>query len=538
MASKNNQKKNGFSSLSIYRVVDEEIGKLKNNRIHYTYQNINKRNNENKNQNKLYKSEQVNYLSTQIKSMNNKSTEKNMNNKNSIKIVRYSSMKNEEIAENRNKNKLNNFRISNSSKEKDKSFNKKSVNTYKSKQTKKRNPDRIERIIIDIVNNNNDDNETIKTQSNYENEIILKNSINNKDNNIENLENKNNYINNSKIDNLQASLNMVGYRWANDCEERKEINIPVLSNQIDKKKREIENIINRWKNEKNIVKEINISFAKIKTNVKENIINNYNNINRWNSIIKKEKNQYFTIFKNDYKDKFLYSEKDYIKDLTKNIYISKNNDNIFYILNNDNCIDDFNTIDYKIIKPNNKNQLESDLYNFYKEKKENYIKNKDNNEELKLNPIYILNDKQIKQFFQELNIDNKSSNKNIYINTQLSMARQTAIDYEVIEIFTPKNKNKDNNSNNSFTNRSNEVNTLKNGKTSESVYKKGKRGSEDFGQYTPISMLGEKFFIYAVSRNLKYSIPERQGFLNFINYNKDNKNGNYDYKALKKIIFA
>ena len=57
MASKNNQKKNGFSSLSIYRVVDEEIGKLKNNRIHYTYQNINKRNNDNKNQNKLYKSE-------------------------------------------------------------------------------------------------------------------------------------------------------------------------------------------------------------------------------------------------------------------------------------------------------------------------------------------------------------------------------------------------------------------------------------------------------------------------------------------------
>ena len=272
--------------------------------------------------------------------------------------------------------------------------------------------------------------------------------------------------------------------------------------------------------------------------MKENIINNYNNINRWNSIIKKEKNQYFTIFKNDYKDKFLYSEKDYIKDLTKNIYISKNNDNIFYILNNDNCIDDFNTIDYKIIKPNNKNQLESDLYNFYKEKKENYIKNKDNNEELKLNPIYILNDKQIKQFFQELNIDNKSSNKNIYINTQLSMARQTAIDYEVIEIFTPKNKNKDNNSNNSFTNRSNEVNTLKNGKTSESVYKKGKRGSEDFGQYTPISMLGEKFFIYAVSRNLKYSIPERQGFLNFINYNKDNKNGNYDYKRLKKNNFC
>ena len=37
MSSKNNQKKYGFSSLSIYRVADEEIGKLKNNRIHEQY---------------------------------------------------------------------------------------------------------------------------------------------------------------------------------------------------------------------------------------------------------------------------------------------------------------------------------------------------------------------------------------------------------------------------------------------------------------------------------------------------------------------
>ena len=60
-------------------------------------------------------------------------------------------------------------------------------------------------------------------------------------------------------------------------------------------------------------------------------------------------------------------------------------------------MNDFNKIDYRVIKPNNKNELENDLNDFYNKKKINYLKNKDNNEELKINPIYILNFKQIKQ---------------------------------------------------------------------------------------------------------------------------------------------
>ena len=530
MASKNNQKKYGFSSLSIYRVADEEIGKLKNNRIHYTYQNNNNsKNNDFKNgQNILYKSEQVNQKYPQNK---NKSKEKNNRNKNIIKINNRSSNKYNENADSKNKNKLNILRISNSSK--DKISNKVSIRTNKSKNTKKRNNDHIDRIIIDLVSNN-DDNITIKTDSNYyENEDIYKNYMNNKDNNSEtnNYDIKDNNINNNQMDNLQIALDMVGERWVNDCIKSHELNILFLSNEIGKKKREIENIINKSTMEKNIVKEINLSFIKNKKYIKEREINQ--SLNRWNNNnIKKEKNKFFTIFKKVDKNNFLYSEKNYIEDLTKNIFLPKNNKNIFCLLNNDN----FNKIDYKIIKTNDKNQLEKDLYNFYQEKKINYIKNKDNNEELKINPIYILNDKQIKQLYEELNLDNKSTNNKFdNLNTQLSVARQTAIDYEIIEVFTPKNNNIDNNSNNSLSKRSIVMSDLKNDKVSEMNYIGQKRSSEDFGQYTPISMLSEKFCVYAVSRNIKYSIPERQGFLNFINYNS--KKNCFDYDFLKRNNF-
>ena len=64
-----------------------------------------------------------------------------------------------------------------------------------------------------------------------------------------------------------------------------------------------------------------------------------------------------------------------------------------------------------------------------------------------------------------------------------------------------------------------------------------KKSSEDFGQYTPLSMLNEKFFVFAVSRNIKYSIPERQGFINFINYNNHIKK-NKAFDILKKNTFS
>ena len=539
MSSKANQKKYGFSSLSIYRVADEEIGKLKNNRIHYTYHNGLKKNNDNKNKIYLNKSEQMNNIYYENK---NKSAEKILINKNAIKIHNYSLIKNGENSELKIKNKYNILKLNNSSKEKEKSLNRKSSYKNKQKQKYKRNADHIDRIIIDLVSNK-DDNETVKTESNlYEIDYSYKNSVNNKDNNSENnnddnIENKDNNIS-YYIDNLQNALNKVAERWINDCEEKQEFNIPFLCNEIDLKKKEIEKIIKKWENEKKIVKEIKYSIINCKKNLEEKEKEiNANIIYRWNKNIKRENNKYFSILKKIDKDNFLYSEKNYLKDLTKNICFSKKKDNIFFIINNDNFIKDLNIIDFKIIKTNNRNQLENDLYNFYQERKKNYIKNKDNNEDLKLNPIYIINDNQIRQLYEKLNCDNITKKTENYLDTQLSIARQTAIDYEIIEIFTPKNKNIDNNSCNSNTKRSIFSNDIKTQRLNEMNYNGDKKSSEDFGQYTPLSMLNEKFFILAVSRNIKYSVPERQGFLNFINYNNHIKE-NKGFEILKKNTFS
>ena len=367
MSSKIIKKKYGFSSLSIHRVEDEEIGKLKNNRIHYTYQTGNKINNDNKNKTFLNKSEQINNIHYENKI---KSTEKISRNKNTIKIHNYSLIKNGENIKLMSKNKINVLKSSNSSKEKEKSSKRK--NSYANKQNKinKKNVDRIDRIIIDLVSNK-DDNETIKTESNlYDNEYLYKNSINNKDNNSENsnydnFENKYNNISEDKIDNLQNALNKVAERWINDCEEKKEFNIPFLCKEIDSKKKEIEKIINRWRNKDKIVKEIKCSIINNK-NLQEIATSNKS---RWNNNIKKENNNYFSILNKIDKDNFLYSEKSYIKDLTKNISFSKKTDNILFVINKDNFINNLNNIEFKIIKTKNRNQLETDLYNFYQERK-------------------------------------------------------------------------------------------------------------------------------------------------------------------------
>ena len=545
MTSKNNPKKYGFSSLSIYRVANEELGKLKNNKIYYSYQNApNNINNSNmsidtKIKNKdLAQSHQINQKNTitnEKKPKEVKDSKNSINRNNSaVKVQHYSSIGSGGEIEPKNHNKKNVLKVSHESKERDKnsSINKKSVNTHKSKVIKKRNVDHIDRIIIDLVNDDCE-NDTIKTESNYyKKEKLYKKYIN--DENEENYGGKNLLNKDNNItgkDGLEYAMNMIENRWKDKCVESKEINLPVLSNEIFRKKKKIENLM---KNRKNIVKEIDFSIIK-QNNIRKKEDSN-NSINKWNDSIRKENNKYFTITKSVNKDNFLYSEMNYIKDLTKNINLQPNNFNTFYLLNNDNYIND-DKLDYKLVKPKNKNQLESDLYKFYQEKKSNYLKNKDNNEELKINPIYVLNDKQIQQLRGEITNDDKSrnNNKNEFLINQLSVEKMPNVDYEIIEVFTPKNKNLDNNTNDQISKRSsNLTKDLKNEKVSEVNYKSEKKSSGEFGQYTPISMLSDKFGIYAVSRNVKYSVPQRQGFISILNHNK----GSYNYDKLKRNNFS
>jgi len=312
-----------------------------------------------------------------------------------------------------------------------------------------------------------------------------------------------------------------------------ETNIILLFDDILKKKRENEFIVNRWKNQKK-TNQINFSMLKKEGINGEKEKNNI--IFRWKNNLEKENKELFTIKKsNPNNDIFLYSEKNYIKDLTKNIYLPKNNENIFYILNNDNYMNDFNKIDYRVIKPNNKNELENDLNDFYNKKKINYLKNKDNNEELKINPIYILNFKQIKQLYENLNKDKNKNNK-AFENSQLIIEKQKCIDYITIEIFTPKYKNRDNNSNVNTKRNSSYNSFIKNDKVGELNFEGEKKVYQDFGQETPFSMLDEKFYVYAISRNSKYSMPESQGCVNYIDPNINNKN--FNSNILKQSKFS
>ena len=511
MTSKSNKKKNNFSCLSMYRVAEEEINK---NKSPIKFEN--NKNNKNINDNKFSQNENK-----------TKDIEKNSRNMNRIRMPLYSSVDNKDFGQIKSQIKINNPKIK-VSKEKDKnSINKNSAQTFQAKPFNKKPYKHIDRIIIDLVSN--DDNQT---NSNYsEKEYLLKNYKTEENEDFAKIKNKDKNINNQT--DLKTILNCIINRWKHESKLENEANINLLGDDIFKKKREIEFIVNRWKNQKKI-NQINFSMLK-KEGINEEKEKN-NIIYRWKNNLEKDNRELFTIKKSTLNnDIFLYSEKNYIKDLTKNIYLPKNNENIFCILNNDNYMNDFNIIDYRVIKPNNKNELENDINDFYNKKKINYLKNKDNNEELKINPIYILNNKQINQLYENLNKD-KNKNNNTFEKSQLIIEKQNCIDYDTIEIFTPKYKNRDNNSNVNTKRNSSYNSAIKSDKVGELKFEGQKRVYKDFGQETPFSMLDDRFYIYAISRNSKYSIPESQSCINYINPNINNKN--FSSNILKQNKFC
>ena len=277
---------------------------------------------------------------------------------------------------------------------------------------------------------------------------------------------------------------------------------------------------NVWINSIKISNESNFDIFNVSNKNKINKIAkeiNFNIIskNKWGKELRKENDYNFTIYKTSLKDKFMYTEENYIKDLSNSIFIPKDSKNDLYIINPPNNLKTLNNTKYKLIHPKDRNQLESQLLEYYNQNKNNYYTNIDNNddiEEQKLRPIYVLSKPQICDIYNEL----KPKNKQVFeiVRNTMTISPQMVLDYDTIEVFTPRT-NKDNNTNRTKYNNNNiyDSNYIHN---DNSI----KNNSQDFGQYTPISMLNEKFFIYAISRNIKYSIPENQGFINYLNYDK------------------
>ena len=516
-------KKFDNKTLGINQEINEEIGQLKNNRIHYT-SNQNLKKTKSREKQNIYPNQRIDIRFQE----RNKQTSLNQNKSNNK--TNYNNRDNRSLS----KDKLT---------KKSSSKSKEKVQTIKTKVIKKRNIGQVERVVIDLIN---EDIDSIKTdQSNtysvndsekpyrYNKEFnyIESNQIKNKDNNGTNSTNS--------INERLMAINKIEGRWLNNSISNKEINLSVIYNEIQKQKMLIEKMINNWKKNIKIKNEININYMnnqKIGNSLKEKWKNDIKIIKENNfsfivdkiSVEKKEMNDLILNNNNKLKENkiinsfeelkerniFKYSEEKYLNDIISRITFPANNNgnNIFYILNMSNISNNSTKLNYKVISPKDKKEFESSITNFYNENKLINNVNKSNNsfdQLYQINPLIILNEEQMSQLNEKINknkikdsveitgTDSKKDNP----DTIFTISKQIALDYEIIE--------------------KTQSNITKTDKYSDT-----RKIYQDFGQSTPLSMLYEKFLVFAVSRNIKYSINSPQNNIFYANVlDKFKKNG-------------
>ena len=313
----------------------------------------------------------------------------------------------------------------------------------------------------------------------------------------------------------------------NIFEKIKEENFSLIADNLKVKEREYKNIIYRWNKDNRSTQRENIifSFEKLKPRANPCKITRRKSI-LWEENFLKEDNIsfYFEAMKqeNNISNIFKYSEKQYINDLVKNLHLTENNinNNNFFILNlnklnNENNV---NNINYKVIKPKSINEFEVEINNFYNQ---NRINQNSNAISSYINPIFILNEEQIKQLYLECYNDKSKNELKPEINY---FSKAISFDNEEQKSFGSR-KDMD-------------ISTINN----------NKRTFEDFGQYTPLSLLNEKFFVYAVSRINKYSTKSSQlnisllrkyknsiGFKTISSFDMNNLNINHFSLWIEKI---
>ena len=527
--------KNKFDNkaLGINREINEEIGQLKNNRIHYTT-NQNLKNSKSREKQNIYQNQRINIRLEE----RNKHTP--LNQKKSNTKISYNNYKDNQS--------LSKDKIS----KKSSSKSKEKIKLIKTKVIKKRNIGQVERVVIDLIN---EDIDSIKTEqsNNYSIYDSEKQFRHNKEYNINDsiqYKNKDNNGTNStnSINEKLLAINKIEGRWLNNSISNNEVNLSFIYNEIQSQKMMIENMIKNWKKNIQIKKEVNINFIKDKNafyyeNMKEKWNNDIkiikgNNLTflvdevklkekemndmllRWNNGLKDDNNIIISFKEMQDKNIFKYSEEKYLKDVISSAQfpeIINNNNNIFYLLNISN---NPNKLNYKVINPKDKNELESLVFSFYKENKLNSnIKGSNNSLEqlFQIHPLIILNEEQMNQLNEKINkskikdsveytgIDSKKENA----DTQFTISKQIAIDYEIIE--------------------QTQSNITKTDKLSDT-----RKVFQDFGQSTPLSMLYEKFLVFAVSRNIKYSVNSPQNNVFYIN--ELNKIKKYGFDSEKLLV--
>ena len=556
--SKINQKKISFKSLEINREIDEELGKLKNNGVYYNYTYIhNNKKTEakynlklnQKEKNSLCSSLEKNYQKLRGKKNNNLNYHINYHNS-TLKDKKHSNLLKSKDNKNKNFNQVERVYIDLMNTDETETMKSESIitgNTYENDNTNKtisnsksydkaRNQDLYDIYIV----LNNVKNRWKKNCTNIkENEIsILSNEISRKKREIEiilnrwkNNENMKNgekisfIINNSnnsgikckKYDNNQITEEInfcylidrtqikekenqenneitINNKENKDIfQEIKEQSLILIADNLKVKEKEYKNIIYRWNKDNKSIQGENIIFVfeNLKPRLSPRKMTRRKSV-LWEETFQQENNIsfYFEGMKHDNNNShiFKYSQKQYINDLIKSLHLTENNinNNNFFILNLNqiNNENNLNNINYKAIKPNSINEFEEEIKNFYNEyKNENSINQNSNEISSYINPIFIINEEQIKQLYLECYND-KSKNE-LKADTNY-FSKAISFGNEEQKSFGSK-KDMD-------------ISPFDNNKTT----------FEDFGQCTPLSLLDEKFYVYAVSRNNKHSIKSSQ----------------------------
>lgn len=336
----------------------------------------------------------------------------------------------------------------------------------------------------------------------------------------------NNNTNNTSVSDLLKSMNK---RWK-EYEKEFKMRLTYISN-----KETI--ILNKKQYIDELIKKINITNTSVKNNTKESYI-----------LIKQDKN--------NKSNKFIYevisplSNKEL--ETSVNQFILKKNDNLDNSSEFNMEIYNKRTSQNYVYVNNGNNDKKKSKFNHNeipnKKNSDEFSSNNEKTEKEYFNPVFIFNQKQLKYFLEIL--DEKSDNKksknnnsnpinnkkseNLINSEKQKEDRLTDLNFNIYPVkvekfeFIHTNPNEIGiglNSNNLLLNLNQNNNielsnialnqseyNLKQIKPEEEFSTRKIKDTEDFSQNTPISLLQEKYFLYAVSKWAKYSVinPQEQ----------------------------
>ena len=335
------------------------------------------------------------------------------------------------------------------------------------------------------------------------------------------------------------------------------VNIELLEKEEKKNDIDLLKFMNlRWKNHQQVFKNrisfisntnqesININkknyIQGLLNKFKINTIKNSNNNNNQEKIILIKQDKYN--INNNYIYEIISPSTKEELELSINTFINKSNDN-----KENQDYNNSETLSYKENNINNNGKKKSKFIN--QQEIQNKKKKESDNKSKKLQkddfvPIFILNNKDIIELYEIIekksnknkqnknnySIDNKISLNFININKNEKLRGKNAkktlddINFDIFPVKVDKfefinivpneirtNYNID--VSNIALNQSDIMKQVKGGENDFDYLLNKNKEMEDFSQNTPISLLQEKYFIYAVSKWIKYSIPNPQSQL-------------------------